>query len=211
MMEKEREAMESMTVDELRKLCKEKGIARQEGGRKLRKNELIEKLLGTMASEPCVPEKPEEKASVAECEQKPGEKENWVSYATTLEEIEQRYLYRRAQWVYDKKLVPGCVVYFVHYITTKAGRYIKKLHTARVKSVDREKEKIYAEMLFSGEIVLGYDELIYIRQWDERWALPKDLHNFIRKQRTERSMERIYEKFGQSEPGKDNIVSKEPV
>lgn len=218
-MEKKREELEGMTVEDLRKLCKEKGVARQEGGRKLRKAELIEKLMETVVSEPCETEdqkKSEEKLKTEEKkmpkqEKKVGKKKGWIFYAETLEEIEQRYLYRRAQWVYDMRLIPGCVVYFVHYITTKSGKYIKKLRTARVKSIDREKEKVYAEMMFGEEVVLGYDELIYIRQWDEKGVLPKDLHNFMRKQRTERSMEQIYEKFGQKQPGKDNIVSKEPV
>lgn len=212
-MEKRRKELESLTVEGLRKLCKEKGIARQEGGRKLRKAELLEKLLEVAALESCEQERPEQEKAEEKPkhERKVGKKKGWIFYAETLEEIEQRYLYRRAQWVYDMRLIPGCVVYFIHYITTKKGKYIKKLRTARVKSVDREKEKVYAEMMFGEEIVLGYDELIYIRQWDEKGTLPKDLHNFMRKQRTERSMEQIYEKFGQKQPGKDNIVSKEPV
>lgn len=213
---------EEMTVEQLRKITRERGMNLQLKGKKFTKSELIERLKGkdnlTELAKRYNPEEddPEEeeiwdvdeikeskpvKQEAEKQEIKKDRKETQgerPDFAVTLEQIEKRYLYRREQIIYDKCLIPGCIVYFVHYITTKDGKYVKKLRTARVMEVDREKEIVKAETIFHTKFELHFDELLYIRQFNEKGLVPKDLHNFLRKQRTDKGREKIYEAFEQN-------------
>lgn len=226
---------EEMTVEQLRKITRERGMTLQFKGKKYTKSELIERLVqddsdyewGDKEEDSEVNEQNLEKKYNPE-EDDPEEEEIWdvdeikesksveqeieekaeksekvkqeerPDFAVTLEQIEKRYLYRREQIIYDKCLIPGCIVYFIHYITTKDGKYVKKLRTARVMEVDREKEIVKAETIFHTKFELHFDELLYIRQFNEKGLVPKDLHNFLRKQRTDKGREKIYEAFEQN-------------
>lgn len=203
---------EEMTVDELKAECRKLGLPLQADGKKFRKGQLIENL-----KEKAEEVKNEQKAVKSDPEDEPWEESpcgldketesaygQRKAYGTTLEELENRYLYRRKPKFYEEKLIVGCVVYFIHYITTKSGKYIKKLRTARVVGINREKEIVSAETIFGTKFELYYDELLYVRQWDERGMVPKDLHSFLRKQRTIKGKESVYDKFRQVGKGATN-------
>lgn len=203
---------EEMTVEELKVECRKMGLPLQAAGKKFRKGQLIENLKKKMeeakSDQKIVKSDPEEEpwdepphGLGKEAESAYGQRK---AYGTTLEELESRYLYRREPGFYEEKLIVGCVVYFIHYITTKTGKYIKKLRTARVVDIDREKETVYAETIFGTKFALNYDEIMYVRQWDERGMVPKDLHNFLRNQRTLKGKESVYDKFRQVSEGTVN-------
>ncbi len=177
-----------MIVNELREESRNRGMTLQHKGKKFTKSQLIERLLendremeSVKVKEKKLVEKkePEKKESVSDCFFASKRRSEYVGiFAKTLEEIENKYTYRREQKVYDHYLQKGSKVVFVQYLKTKSGHYIKKLRKGYVDSVDRENEKVtvhYYEKVF----VLRYHELLYIME-NGSDRLPPDIRQYIK-------------------------------
>ena len=88
----------------------------------------------------------------ADCEEEPCEntpevktnrdKDGYIVYAKTLEEIEQKYGNRKKQEIYDNELKVGSYVVFVHYVEARNDQIYKKLRTAKVVGINRKKELV---------------------------------------------------------------------
>lgn len=149
--------------------------------------------------------------SCAECEEAPCEntpevktnrdKDGYIVYAKTLEEIEQKYGNRKKQEIYDNELKVGSYVVFVHYVEAKNGQIYKKLRTAKVTGINRKKELVRTVTLLGTEKELSFDELLYIKGVGRGCSYPKDITVYLKEQRTEKGKVLINEKFAE-----DNVV-----
>ena len=143
--------------------------------------------------------------SCAECEEAPCEntpevktnrdKDGYIVYAKTLEEIEQKYGNRKKQEIYDNELKIGSFVVFVHYVEAKNGQIYKKLRTAKVVGINRKKELVRIITLLGTEKELTFDELLYIKGVGRGCSYPKDITVYLKEQRTEKGKVLINEKF----------------
>lgn len=210
---------ETMTVAELRTEMGNRGLPKQEHGKKFTKPELIERLKlddemegiteadnqGNKTEKPMC-------ASVEEAFQNMGkqlvdrvvqpetEQEEKKVYIVrkykTLEEIEKKYGKRKKQYVYDEKLKTGSFVVFVHYVEALDGNIYKKLRTAKVVGVNRKKELVRVETLLGEQKELSFDDLLYIRGEYGKEEYPSDIAMFLKHQRTKKGRELMNEKFG---------------
>ena len=210
---------ETMTVAELRTEMGNRGLPKQEKGKKFTKPELIERLklddemegrteVNTEAEE----NKTEEHVSMEEAFQNMGkqlvdrvvqpetEQEEKKVYIVrkykTLEEIEKKYGKRKKQYVYDERLKTGSFVVFVHYVEALDGNIYKKLRTAKVVGVNRKKELVRVETLLGEQKELSFDDLLYIRGEYGKEEYPSDIAMFLKHQRTKKGRELMNEKFG---------------
>lgn len=145
----------------------------------------------------------------AECEEAPCEntpeaktnrdKDGYIVYAKTLEEIEQKYGNRRKQEIYDNELKVGSYVVFVHYVEAKNGQIYKKLRTAKVVGINRKKELVRIVTLLGTEKELTFDELLYIKGVGRGCSYPKDITVYLKEQRTEKGKVLINEKFAEDD------------
>lgn len=147
--------------------------------------------------------------SCAECEEAPCEntpevktnrdKDGYIVYAKTLEEIEQKYGNRKKQEIYDNELKVGSYVVFVHYVEAKNGQIYKKLRTAKVTGINRKKELVRVVTLLGTEKELSFDELLYIKGVGRGCSYPKDITVYLKEQRTEKGKVLINEKFAEDD------------
>lgn len=208
--------LEVKTVKELREIMGERGLPKQANGKKFTKPELIERILLDEAELLELEEgrnnhdqNSKKDAGYAEGavdwsaeseERKPEKtKDNgYISFATTMAEIEQKYGSRKKQEIYDKVLAVGSLVVFVHYVEAKDGNIYKKLRSAKVTKINREKELVKVSTILGTEVKLTFDELLYIRGKADNCTYPKDIQVFLRNQRSEKGRALMYEKFSES-------------
>lgn len=141
----------------------------------------------------------------ADCEEAPCEnipevktnrdKDGYITYAKTLEEIEQKYGNRKKQEIYDNELKVGSYVVFVHYVEAKNGQIYKKLRTAKVMGINRKKELVRIVTLLGTKKELSFDELLYIKGNAKNCSYPKDITMYLKEQRTEKGKVLINERF----------------
>lgn len=147
----------------------------------------------------------------AECEEAPCEntpevktnrdKDGYIVYAKTLEEIEQKYGNRKKQEIYDNELKVGCFVVFIHYVEARNGQIYKKLRTAKVTGINRKKELVRVTTLLGTEKELSYDDLLYVKGKWEFCSYPKDIEMYLKRQRTEKGRVLINERFAKENVG----------
>lgn len=201
---------EEMTVKELREEMGRRGLPKQENGKKFTKPELIERL--TAYDEDVQKEiNEEEEQEVKQTEpdvndvnidddlwegEKAAQKDDdYIVYAKTLAEIEQKYGNRKKQEIYDNELKVGSFVVFVHYVEAKNGNIYKKLRTAKVVGINRKKELVRIATLLGTEMELHFEELLYIKGSEKNCSYPKDIATYLKEQRTEKGRAIINERF----------------
>ena len=205
---------EEMTVKELREEMGRRGLPKQENGKKFTKPELIERLTAYDADvqkeingseqevkqvEPDV-NKDDEPWEVDEAKEKEKEEQkddDYIVYAKTLAEIEQKYGNRKKQKIYDNELKVGSYVVFVHYVEAKNGQIYKKLRTAKVVGINRKKELVRIVTLLGTEMELHFEELLYIKGSAKNCSYPKDITMYLKEQRTEKGKVLINERFAE--------------
>lgn len=212
-------AFETMTVKELKEESRKRGLTLESKGHKFTKPELIERLTKWDEEHDDIDEAGQlddnetwdetdctkEVESCAECEEAPCEntpevktnrdKDGYIVYAKTLEEIEQKYGNRKKQEIYDNELKVGSYVVFVHYVEAKNGQIYKKLRTAKVMGINRKKELVRIVTLLGTEKELPFDELLYIKGSAKNCSYPKDITMYLKEQRTEKGKVLINERF----------------
>lgn len=187
---------EEMTVKELRAEMKERKLPQEHNGKKFTKQELIEKLNDYEFSK-----NKEEvdviKEELKQPDQSPIDEEAWetpmpvkdevkndyISFAKTLDEIKQKYLKPKKSDIYDRELVVDATVVFIHVVTAKNGNTYEKLRTAKVVGVNRTKKLVKVKMFYGDEMLLRFDELVYIKGVGENATYPNDIATFIRNQK----------------------------
>lgn len=205
---------EEMTVKELREEMGRRGLPKQENGKKFTKPELIERLTAYDADaqkeingseqevkqvEPDV-NKDDEPWKVDEAKEKEKEEQkddDYIVYAKTLAEIEQKYGNRKKQKIYDNELKVGSYVVFVHYVEARNGQIYKKLRTAKVVGINRKKELVRIVTLLGTEKELHFEELLYIKGSAKNCSYPKDITMYLKEQRTEKGKVLINERFAE--------------
>lgn len=214
---------ETMTVKELREESRKRGLTLESKGHKFTKPELIERLTKWDAEQADIDadikkaideegqpdtgvdaDEEEWLADVTECnkhahcENTPDVKtkeDDYIVYAKTLEEIEQKYGNRKKQEIYDNELKVGSYVVFVHYVEARNGQIYKKLRTAKVVGINRKKELARVVTLLGTEKELCFDELLYIKGSAKNCSYPKDIAMYLKEQRTEKGKVLINERF----------------
>lgn len=181
-----------MFVSELRDEMRSRGLKLESKGHKFTKAELIEKIEKDDAEKE--DDKNDINKKIIESGSDESEKCN-VVFAVTLDEIEKKYKTRKDQNVYDKKLRAGSLVVFVHYVEAKDGNVYKRLRTAKVVAVNRAKELVKVQTLLGYDLMLSYDDLLFIRSKDSQWGYPKDINEYLKKQRTQKGRELINERY----------------
>lgn len=184
---------EEMTVKELRAEMKARKLPQEHNGKKFTKQELIAKLNDY---EFC--KNREEIDAIKDDELKqpdpsPIDEEVWetptpvnddyISFAKTLEEVKRKYLKQKKEDIYNKELVVDSTVVFVHVVLAKNGNTYEKLRTAKVIGVNRTKKLVKVKMFYGEEMLLRFDELIYIKGIGENATYPNDIATFIRNQK----------------------------
>lgn len=214
-------AFETMTVKELREESKKRGLTLESKGHKFTKPELIERLIKWDMEQADINEagQPDdnewgkaeytkEVETCADCEEAPCEntpevktdrdKDGYIVYAKTLEEIEKKYGNRKKQEIYYNELKVGSYVVFVHYVEARNGQIYKKLRTAKVVGINRKKELVRIVTLLGTEKELSFDELLYIKGSAKNCSYPKDIAMYLKEQRTEKGKVLINERFAEN-------------
>lgn len=181
-----------MFVSELRDEMRSRGLKLEFKGHKFTKAELIEKLEKNDAENE--DDQDDINKKIVESAGEESKKSN-VVFAVTLDEIEKKYKTRKDQNVYDKKLRVGSLVVFIHYVEAKDGNVYKRLRTAKVIAVNRAKEIVKVQTLLGCDLMLSYDDLLFIRSKDSIWGYPKDINEYLKKQRTQKGRELINERY----------------
>ena len=181
-----------MLVSELRYEMRSRGLKLEFKGHKFTKAELIEKLEKNDAENE--DDQDDINKKIVESAGEESKKSN-VVFAVTLDEIEKKYKTRKDQNVYDKKLRVGSLVVFIHYVEAKDGNVYKRLRTAKVIAVNRAKEIVKVQTLLGCDLMLSYDDLLFIRSKDSIWGYPKDINEYLKKQRTQKGRELINERY----------------
>ena len=203
---------EEMTVKELREEMGRRGLPKQENGKKFTKSELIERLTAYDAdvqkeinkadqevkqTEPDVNIDDEPREGEKEAEKEEQKDDDYIVYAKTLAEIEQKYGNRKKQKIYDNELKVGSYVVFVHYVEARNGNIYKKLRTAKVVGINRKKELVRIVTLLGTEMELHFEELLYIKGSAKNCSYPKDITMYLKEQRTEKGKVIINERFAE--------------
>lgn len=224
----------TMTVKELRAICKERGIKQQENGKKFTKEELIEKLqqsdrleelqtgekvvmndkeLATerydevedeswdedvYTGEESEEEKTQEEKTEIKHIESPIEGNRYDRFfAHTLDELKQKYLKSKQDWVYNLLRIDSKVV-FIENVKAKNGNEYEKLRSGYVVAVKKEKEgnAVYVKTFYGNVHKMKVDELLYILEPGcESYRFPKDIRVFLKKQRTTKGAADIVQRF----------------
>lgn len=189
---------EEMTVKELRAEMKKRKLPQEHNGKKFMKQELIAKLndyefcknreeadaVKTKEEELKQPDPSPIDEEVWETPTPVKEVENnYITFAKTLDEIKQKYLKPKKEDIYDRELVVDATVVFIHVVTAKNGNTYEKLRTAKVIGVNRTKKLVKVKMFYGDEMLLRFDELVYIKGVGENATYPNDISTFIRNQK----------------------------
>ena len=100
---------------------------------------------------------------------------DYIKFATTLQEIETKYGHEKQPYVYDNMLKVGSFVVFIHYVEAKDGNVYKKLRTAKVIGVNRNKKLVRVETPMKVIMELTFEELLYIREVTSESSYPNDI------------------------------------
>lgn len=111
---------------------------------------------------------------------------NYIKFATTLQEIETKYGHEKQPYVYDNMLKVGSFVVFIHYVEAKDGNVYKKLRTAKVIGVNRNKKLVRVETPMKAIMELTFEELLYIREDTPESSYPNDIRKYMKQQRERR-------------------------
>lgn len=199
----ENKNFETMTVSALREESRKRGLKLEHKGHKFTKAELIERInkydLEQKDIEEDIQKAIDEAGEQPEQEQKSQMPDGYISFAETLEQIVTKYSGRKKQEIYDNELQVGSFVVFVHYVEAANGKIYKKLRTAKVVGINRKKELVRVQTILGTEKELSFDDLLYIRGNGEHCTYPRDIKTYLKKQRTEKGRELMYEKFRESE------------
>lgn len=115
----------------------------------------------------------------------PGDSD-YIKFATTLQEIETKYGHEKQTYVYDNMLKVGSFVVFIHYVEAKDGNVYKKLRTAKVIGVNRNKKLVRVETPMKAIMELTFEELLYIREDTPESSYPNDIRKYMKQQRERR-------------------------
>ena len=206
-----------MKVAELKQESRKRGMTLEKNGHKFNKTELIERLeerdrmeeqdikndinkaiVEADEDESWNPQKVEQKKVAKEEKKKVYRvynKDTYIKFAETLEQIEKKYSVRKQDKIYDNELQVGSFVVFVHYVEAANGNVYKKLRTAKVIGVNRKKELVKVETFLGTQKTLSYDELLYIKAGTIEATYPKDISVYLRNQRTEKGRELINDRY----------------
>jgi hypothetical protein len=116
----------------------------------------------------------------------PGDSD-YIKFATTLQEIETKYGHEKQPYVYDNMLKVGSFVVFIHYVEAKDGNVYKKLRTAKVIGVNRNKKLVRVETPMKAIMELTFEELLYIREDTQESSYPNDIRKYMKQQRERRA------------------------
>lgn len=116
----------------------------------------------------------------------PGDSD-YIKFATTLQEIETKYGHEKQTYVYDNLLKVGSFVVFIHYVEAKDGNVYKKLRTAKVIGVNRNKKLVRVETPMKAVMELTFEELLYIREDTPESSYPNDIRKYMKQQRERRA------------------------
>lgn len=116
----------------------------------------------------------------------PGDSD-YIKFATTLQEIETKYGHEKQTYVYDNMLKVGSFVVFIHYVEAKDGNVYKKLRTAKVIGVNRNKKLVRVETPMKAIMELTFEELLYIRENTPESSYPNDIRKYMKQQRERRA------------------------
>nr|DAX38875.1 MAG TPA: PROTEIN THO1 BINDING PROTEIN, SAP [Caudoviricetes sp.] len=116
----------------------------------------------------------------------PGDSD-YIKFATTLQEIETKYGHEKQAYVYDNMLKVGSFVVFIHYVEAKDGNVYKKLRTAKVIGVNRNKKLVRVETPMKAIMELTFEELLYIREDTLESSYPNDIRKYMKQQRERRA------------------------
>lgn len=120
----------------------------------------------------------------------PGDSD-YIKFATTLQEIETKYGHEKQTYVYDNMLKVGSFVVFIHYVEAKDGNVYKKLRTAKVIGVNRNKKLVRVETPMKAIMELTFEELLYIREDTPESSYPNDIRKYMKQQRERRASHEI--------------------
>lgn len=188
---------EEMTVKELRAEMKARKLPQEHNGKKFTKQELIAKLndyefcknreeIDAIKDDELKQPDPspiDEEAWETPTPVKGEVKNDYISFAKTLDEIKKKYLKQKKEDIYNKELVVDSTVVFIHVVLAKNGNTYEKLRTAKVVGVNRTKKLVKVKMFYGEEMLLRFDELIYIKGIGENATYPNDIATFIRNQK----------------------------
>lgn len=116
----------------------------------------------------------------------PGDSD-YIKFATTLQEIKTKYGHEKQPYVYDNLLKVGSFVVFIHYVEAKDGNVYKKLRTAKVIGVNRNKKLVRVETPMKAIMELTFEELLYIREDTPESSYPNDIRKYMKQQRERRA------------------------
>lgn len=116
----------------------------------------------------------------------PGDSD-YIKFATTLQEIETKYGHEKQPYVYDNMLKVGSFVVFIHYVEAKDGNVYKKLRTAKVIGINRNKKLVRVETPMKAIMELTFEELLYIREDTPESSYPNDIRKYMKQQRERRA------------------------
>lgn len=188
---------EEMIVKELRFEMKKRKLPQEHNGKKFTKQELIEKLNDYEFCKNRDENDVVKNDELKQLDPSPIDEEVWetptpvedevkndyISFAKTLDEIKQKYLKQKKADIYDRELVVGSTVVFIHVVIAKNGNTYEKLRTAKVIGVTKTKKFVKVKMFYGEEMLLRFDELIYIKGIGENATYPNDIATFIRNQK----------------------------
>lgn len=120
----------------------------------------------------------------------PGDSD-YIKFATTLQEIETKYGHEKQPYVYDNMLKVGSFVVFIHYVEAKDGNVYKKLRTAKVIGVNRNKKLVRVETPMKAIMELTFEELLYIREDTPESSYPNDIRKYMKQRRERRASHEI--------------------
>lgn len=187
---------ENMKVKELKEESKKRGLKLEHKGHKFTKQELIDRLVKyELEQKDDIEDAKKAIRETVEIETKTENKKGYV-YAETLEEIENKYSVPKNKYIYENMSI-GNLVVFVHYVEAKNGEIYKRLRSAKVVSKNEENRTVEVETILGTKKTLCFEELLYIRNLERGEKYPNDIFDYLKKQRTERGVKQMYERFAE--------------
>lgn len=192
--------LEIMTVPELKEMCRERNIPRQENGKKLTKSELIDRLreydrtiIQKVVDAPKkkhVTEEPEEEMAPAlfgtlNPSVMHGVPKERITYAKDILPKLKALVEKYEGKCDDEKITAGVHVIYVRYIETRSGKYVQKLSAAEVVNTKRASRIAKIKTPFGTSDVRNYDDFLFVRESIEQ-QYPEDIIDVIKLQREER-------------------------
>ena len=191
---------QEMTVPELREECKERNIPRQENGKKLTKQELIDRLREhdrTITTKIVDAPKKKHATEVPEEEMAPalfgtlnpsvmhGVPKERITYAKDILPKLKALVEKYEGTCDESKITAGVHVIYVRYIETRTGKIIQKLSTAQVINTKRASHLAKIETPVGTSDTRDFSEFLFVRSNIEE-QYPDDIIEVLALQRKER-------------------------